>query len=110
MLFERSARRRVSLHISAVNLAEAIEHARDYTRETGTDVVSLLESFGIAIHSPGVEAARKAAALAFLRSLSMADRFAAGTAELLGARLYTTDSALAAALRKRRVAPPVTLF
>ena len=57
-----------------------------------------------------MEAARRGAALASLSGQSMADRFAAATAEQVGARLYTTDFALATALGKRRVAPPVTLF
>jgi predicted nucleic acid-binding protein len=94
--------------VSVVNLAEVLQHSRDYVKATGVDPVSLLEGFRIAIHVPDVALARRVAELASLEDTSLADRFAAATAEALGARLYTTDSMLAAALKPRRL--PVTLY
>jgi hypothetical protein len=38
-----------------------------------------------------------------LENTSLADRFAAATAEALAARLYTTDKTLAAALSGRKI-------
>ena len=107
-LFRRSESGAVRLSVSAVNLAEAFQHSREYAAATGLDLVSLLTAFRVAVHAPDAEVARRVAALAALPDSSLADRFAAATAEALGARLYTTDVALARALRKRRL--PVTLF
>jgi predicted nucleic acid-binding protein len=107
-LLDRSAQGSVSLYMSVVNLAEVLQHSRGYIKATGVDPISLLEGFRIAIHLPDVALARRVAELASLEDTSLADRFAAATAEALGARLYTTDSALASALKPRRL--PVTLF
>lgn len=107
-LFDRSADSEVNLLISAVNLAEILEHAREYSRQTGLDVVALLSSYRIGVHSPDVETARRVAHLAGLPDASLADRFALATAEWNGSRLYTTDHPLAAVARKRKV--PVTVF
>jgi predicted nucleic acid-binding protein len=93
------AGRRAGLHISSVNLAEALQHSRDYSRATGVDMVALLESFAVSIHSPGVEVSRRVAALSVWPGASLADRFATATAECLRARLYTTDRELAALAR-----------
>jgi predicted nucleic acid-binding protein len=107
-LFERASRGRVSLHLSVVNLAEVLQHARAYVRVTGLDPLVLLNAFKVAIHSPGAEVAQLAADLSTTTELSLADRFAAGTAAVLGARLHTTDIVLAQALRKQR--RPVTIY
>lgn len=107
-LFERSAAGRVALYVSVVNLAEVFQHAQAYVRATGLDPVALLGAFNVVIHSPGVDVARQVARLGTLGALSLADRFAAATALVLDARLHTTDTVLAAALRRRR--QPVTLL
>ena len=93
-LFNQRSLGHRSLYISVVNLAEALQHAERYSSETGVDVVALLGAFKIGIHSPDVEIARRASLLAALPDASLADRFAAATANALRARLYTTDSVL----------------
>lgn len=108
LLFESAMRGRVTLHISAVHLAEVLQHAAADVQSTGLDPVAFLDAFKVAIHRPDVGVARAVAALRGLPRLSLADRFAAATAQVLGARLHTTDGTLAAALRARRV--PVTLY
>jgi predicted nucleic acid-binding protein len=55
-------------------------------------------------HAPDVEVARRVAALVAWPEVSLADRFAAATAECLRARLYTTDNVLATAARRRGLA------
>jgi len=107
-LFDRSRSGNHVLSISVVNLAEVLQHSRRYTQATGLDPVVLLEAFQVRIHQPDITVARRAAELVTLGNASLADRFAAATAEVLKARLYTTDSSLAAALRKRRI--PCALF
>jgi predicted nucleic acid-binding protein len=107
-LFDRSAQREVLLYISVVNLAEVFHHSREYTKATGLDPMALLGSFNVVVHSPDAEVARQVAALVHLEDASLADRFAAATSGVLNARLHTTDTALARALRKHR--KPVTLY
>jgi predicted nucleic acid-binding protein len=107
-LFERASTGRVSLYLSVVNLAEVMQHAREYVRATGLDLVAMLNAFRVAIHSPGAEVAQRAADLSGTTELSLADRFAAGTAAALAARLHTTDAALAYVFRKQR--RPVTMY
>lgn len=107
-LFHRCSRGDVRLFISAVNLAEALHHSRDYVQGTGLDPVLFLTGFGIEVHQPNVETARRVAELASLRDASLADRFAVATTEQLGARLYTTDHALASGAKKLKI--PITLF
>jgi hypothetical protein len=41
-LLDPGASRRAALSISAVNLAEALQHSRAYSRETGVDVACTL--------------------------------------------------------------------
>ena len=107
-LFDRSARHGDRLHISVVNLAEVLHHARDYTEATGIDPVAVLRACGVAIDSPDIEAARRVARLASLADTSLADRFALATALMRHARLHTTDTTLAGFARRLRV--PVTLY
>lgn len=107
-LLDEGASRRGALHLSAVNLAEVLHHARAYSRDTGVDLVALVESFAVQVHSPDAAVARGVAALAAWSGTSLADRFAAATAEHLRARLYTTDAILARAARKHGIA--CTLF
>jgi predicted nucleic acid-binding protein len=107
-LFNRSARRDTTLYLSIVNLAEVLQHGRRYSEATGLDLVALLAAFRVELHRPDVGVARRVAELATLEDTSLADRFAAATAEALDARLYTTDSTLVTALRRRKV--PVTRF
>jgi len=91
---------RVALVISVVNLAEVLLHAADLCRATGVDAVALLRASGVRIHSPDEAVARR---VARLRS-SLADAFAAATAQELGARLHTTDRELVRQLRGARLA------
>ncbi len=107
-LFERSSRGTLELHISVVNLAEALQHTAAYTHATGVDVIAVLNGFRVAIHRPDVELAQAVATLSTLEDASLADRFALGTAKLLGARLHTTDRVLAAMARRCRI--PSTLY
>jgi len=107
-LFRRSAGGSLSLAISVVNLAEVLQHSRRYIEATGVDPVDLLRGFKVDVHGPDVDIARRVAALTTLEGASLADRFAAATAEAMSARLYTTDRALGIALRSRQV--PVTLW
>ena len=109
-LLARGRRGSVDLHLSAVNLAEAIQHALPITRASGLDLMSLLDACSVAIHRPDVLVARRAATLCSLPRVSLADRFAAATALALGARLHTTDRALAAALREAGIHLAVTLY
>jgi len=108
VLFGQAGKGATALYISAVNLAEVVEHSAAYTRATGLDPVALLDSFQIEVHPPDVQVARAVARLADLADLSLADRFAAATAQVLRARLHTTDPTLADAARKRRV--PVSRY
>jgi len=103
-LLDPGASRRAALHMSTVNLAEVLQHGRAYSRDTGVDLVALLESFAVSAHAPDVEVARRVATLATWPEVSLADRFAAATAEHLRARLYTTDSVLATAARRHGLA------
>jgi len=103
-LLDPGASRRAALHISAVNLAEALQHGRAYSRDTGVDLVALLASFAVSVHAPDAEVARRVAGLATWPEVSLADRFAAATAEHLRARLYTTDGVLATAARRHGLA------
>ena len=103
-LLDPGASRRAALHISAVNLAEVLQHSRGYTRDTGVDLVALLESFSVSVHAPDAEVARRVAALAAWPEVSLADRFAAATAQHLRARLYTTDGVLATGARRHGLA------
>ncbi|MEK7474754.1 MAG: PIN domain-containing protein [Candidatus Coatesbacteria bacterium] len=98
----------ISLAISAVNLAEVLTHAHRFSEVTGVSPLDLLTGFRVSVHSPDAGVARRVAELASLEGTSLADRFAAATAEMLSARLYTTDRALAKAAMRRRI--PVSLF
>lgn len=109
-LFDRCARKRTALSLSVVNLAEVLHHGQRYSRATGIDLVALVTGFRIDLQAPDADVARKAAALAWVPDLSLADRFAVATAQALGARLHTTDAALARLLERRKVAVPTTLY
>ena len=109
-LLGRGRQGTLALQLSAVNLAEAFQHAEPITRASGLDLMSLLESFRVAVHRPDVQVARAVATLASLPRASLADRFAAATAQTLGARLHTTDRALATALRKAGIRLAVTVY
>ena len=102
-LFDRSLRGEIDLAISAVNLAEVFQHAHRYSTETGLDPAALLTSLRVSVRSPGIDAARRAAALCTMADASLADRFAVATAHLARARLYTTDGSLAQAARKEGI-------
>ena len=99
-LFASCREGQVALVISVVNLAELLLHTVDLSRATGVDPVALLRACGVRIHSPDEAIARR---VARLRS-SLADAFAAATAQELGARLHTTDRELVRQLRGVRVA------
>ena len=105
-LMDRCRRDVVSLHVSVVNLAEALQHAADYSAATGLDIVTLLAGYHVQLHRPDVQIARRAARLATLHDSSLADRFALATAEALAARLFTTDAVVAAC--RGRVRIPIT--
>jgi predicted nucleic acid-binding protein len=107
-LFGGSASGESRLHISAVNLAEALAHGRPYTEATGVDIVAVLTAFGVTVASADADMAVRVARLSRLDEASLADRFALATAQTLGARLHTTDRELAAIARRVRL--PVTLY
>ncbi|MBI1852869.1 MAG: PIN domain-containing protein [Planctomycetes bacterium] len=90
----------LDLVISVVNLAEVLIHSADLMRETGIDPVVILQSHGVRIHDPDEAVARRVARL----HTSLADGFAAATAQRLNARLHTTDSELVRQLRGARLA------
>jgi hypothetical protein len=89
----------VELHISTVNLAEVMIHTRAWTRATGGDSVVLLRATGVRIHQPDESVARRVAKL----PTSLADGFAAATAQELAARLHTTDRVLVKELKRLRL-------
>src|SRR5437867_2206048 len=89
----------VALVISLVNLAEVLLHTADLSRATGVDALALLRASGVRIHSPDEAIARR---VARLRS-SLADAFAAATAQELRARLHTTDRELVRQLHGARL-------
>ena len=106
-LFGSSARGAVRLHLSVVNLAEALQHSRSYSEATGVDLVAVLTAFDVTITAPDVNVARKVADLSALRAASLADRFALATALTLSARMHTTDRVLAGLARRCRLATTV---
>ena len=91
---------RVSLVMSTVNLAEVLIHTAKYARASGVDPVTFLTASGLRIHPPDEAIARRVAQL----ETSLADRFAAATAQELGARFHTTDGELVRRLRRVRLA------
>lgn len=90
----------VSLVMSTVNLAEVLIHTAKYARASGVDPVTFLTASGLRIHPPDEAIARRVAQL----ETSLADGFAAATAQELGARLHTTDGELVRQLRRVRLA------
>jgi predicted nucleic acid-binding protein len=107
-LFASGARGAARLHMSVVNLAEALQHSRAYREATGTDLIAVLRWFGVIIATPDVDIARSVADLSALEDASLADRFALATTQALGARLHTTDRVLAGLARRCRL--PTTLY
>ena len=107
-LFAASAQGGSRLHVSVVNLAEALQHSRGYREATGVDLVAVLGGFGVVMTAPDVDIARRVADLSVLGDASLADRFALATTQALGARLHTTDRVLAGFARQCRV--PTTLY
>ena len=91
---------RVSLVMSTVNLADVLIHTAKYARASGVDPVTFLTASGLRIHPPDEAIARRGARL----ETSLADGFAAATAQELGARLHTTDGELVRQLRRVRLA------
>lgn len=92
------------LVISVVNLAEVLLHTGELSRATGVDAVALLTANRVRMHQPDEAVARRVARL----RTSLADGFAAATAQELGARLHTTDSDLVDQLRGVRL--PITHY
>jgi predicted nucleic acid-binding protein len=92
------------LVISVVNLAEVLLHTGELSRATGVDAVALLTANRVRMHQPDEAVARRVARL----RTSLADGFAAATAQELGARLHTTDSDLVDQLRGARL--PITHY
>ena len=90
----------VTLVMSAVNVAEVLLHTEEVARRSGVDPVSFLKAVGVRVHAPDEGIARRVAKL----STSLADGFAAATAQELGARLHTTDGELVRQLRGARLA------
>ncbi len=103
-LFQMSRDGHAELFMSPVNLAEVLIHTAEWSRATGGDVVARLKAAGVRFHSPGEETARRVARL----PTSLADGFAAATAQELGARLHTADGELVRQLRSAKLA--VTLY
>jgi predicted nucleic acid-binding protein len=92
------------LVISVVNLAEVLVHTADLSRATGVDAVALLTASRVRVHQPDEAIARRVARL----PTSLADGFAAATAQELRARLHTTDAELVRQLRRVRL--PITHY
>ena len=90
----------IDVAISVVNLAEVLRHTAELSRETGVDALALLRANRVRIHQPDDAIARRVAKL----RTSLADGFAAATAQELGARLHTTDAELVRQLRGTRLA------
>jgi predicted nucleic acid-binding protein len=88
------------LVISVVNLAEVLIHTAELSRATGVDAIALLTASRVRVHHPDEAIARRVAKL----QTSLADGFAAATAQELGARLHTTDTELVRRLRGTRLA------
>jgi len=103
-LFAACRRGDLVLYISAVNLAEVLIHTKERSRATGADSVTLLRAAGIKTHHPDEAVARRVAKL----RCSLADGFAAATAQELGARLHTTDGVLIRQIKSARI--PVTRY
>jgi predicted nucleic acid-binding protein len=99
-LFRSGRAGQTDLLISVVNLAEVLMHTADLTRATGVDAIALLTASRVRIHQPDEAIARRVAKL----HTSLADGFAAATAQELGARLHTTDAELVRQLRATRLA------
>ncbi len=97
-----------TLWISSVNLAEVLFHTEEVSRKAGTDTVAFLKAVGVRVHEPDEAVARRVARLRRSCDTSLADGFAAATAQELGARLHTTDAELVRRLRTSRV--PVTHY
>jgi len=91
---------RVELVISVVNLAEVLLHTAELVRATGVDAVARLTASRVRVHQPAEAIAPRVAKL----PTSLADGFAAATAQELGARLHTTDAELIRQLRGTRLA------
>jgi predicted nucleic acid-binding protein len=90
----------LSLVMSTVNLAEVLIHTAKYAHAAGVDPVAFLTASGLRFHPPDEAIARRVAKL----ETSLADGFAAATAQELGARFHTTDSELVRQLRRVRLA------
>lgn len=103
-LFGAGRKGQTDLVISVVNLAEVLIHTADLSRATGVDAIVLLTASRVRIHQPDEAIARRVAKL----STSLADGFAAATAQELRARLHTTDSELVRQLRGVRL--PITHY
>jgi predicted nucleic acid-binding protein len=101
-LFRACRTGRIELVISVVNLAEVLIHTADLSRETGADPIALLTATRVRLHRPDEAVARRVARL----GTSLADGFAAATAQEFGARLHTTDADLVRRLRGTRL--PIT--
>ncbi len=89
-LFAESRGGKIALVISVVNLAEVLLHTAEFARSSGVDPVALLKASGVRFHSPDETVARRVVKF----RTSLADAFAAATAQELGARLHTTDMEL----------------
>src|SRR2546426_12386235 len=83
---------RVSLVMPTVNLAEVLIHTAKYAHASGVDPVTFLTASGLRIHPPDEAIARRVAQL----ETSLADGFAAATAQELGAR-FTRPTASSSA-------------
>ena len=103
-LFRTCREGQSDLVISVVNLAEVLIHTADLSRATGVDAIALLIASRVRIHQPDEAIARRVAKL----RTSLADGFAAATAQELRARLHTTDSELVRQLRGARL--PITHY
>lgn len=98
-LFRACRAGKLQLVISTVNLAEVLIHTREFSRSTGSDAVTIVRASGVGIHLPDEAVARRVAKL----PTSLADGFAAATAQELGARLHTTDGELLRQLKRTRI-------
>lgn len=91
---------KTNLVISVVNLAEVLIHTAEFSPSSGVDPVTLFQAWRVRMHLPDEAVAQRVAKL----RTSLADAFAAATAQELGGRLHTTDAELVARLKGTRLA------
>ena len=86
---------RLKLHLSVMNLAAVFSKLAELSKATGADPLAILKGVKVQVHIPDERVARTVSKL----PTSLADGFAAATAQTLSARLHTTDGELVRQLK-----------